>query len=110
LANELGVPVTVCHLPPGTSERNNIEHRTFSFITMNWRGKPLVDHVNIVCLIAATKTAAGLRVSCRLDRLSYGKGRTVTNAEISTIKLHPHVFHGRWNDTIKPLDSQWRNS
>jgi len=110
LANELRVPVTVCHLPPGTSKWNKIEHRMFSFITMNWRGKPLVDHVTIVSLIAATKTAGGLQVSCRLDRRSYEKGRTVTDAEVSSINLHPHAFHGEWNYTIEPNDSQWRNS
>jgi len=110
LANELRFPITVCHLPPGTSKWNKIEHRLFSFITMNWRGKPLVDHSTIVSLIGATKTTTGLTVSCRLDPRTYEKGRKVSDAQMKTINLHPHDFHGEWNYTIKPFDSEWAKS
>jgi transposase len=109
LANELGFPVTVCHLPPGTSKWNKIEHRLFSFITMNWRGKPLVDYKTIISLIAATSTTTGLQVRCQLDHRTYEKGRKVSDAEMKTINLHSHDFHGDWNYTIKPNIQQHDN-
>jgi hypothetical protein len=102
LADELGIPVTVCHFPPGTSKWNKIEHRLFSFITMNWRGKPLRTYQTIVNLIASTTTEAGLRVRARLDDSHYQKGRKVTDAEMKSINLRPHSFHGDWNYTISP--------
>lgn len=102
LANELGIPITVCHLPPGTSKWNKIEHRLFSFITMNWRGKPMVDYQTIVNLIAATKTTTGLTVQCKLDQNSYEKGVKVSDKEMSRVNLQPHDFHGEWNYTIWP--------
>ena len=102
LADELGVPITVCHLPPGTSKWNKIEHRLFSFITGNWRGKPLVSHQVIVQLIAATTTKAGLKVRCELDPNTYPCGIKVSDAEITTINLTRHDFHGEWNYTISP--------
>ena len=102
LANELGIPVTVCHFPPGTSKWNKIEHRLFSFITMNWRGKPLRTYQTIVNLIAATTTETGLDVRSELDDSCYKKGRKVTDAEMSSIKLRRHRFHGEWNYTISP--------
>ncbi|MCP4591275.1 MAG: ISAzo13 family transposase [bacterium] len=101
-ADELGVPITVCHLPPGTSKWNKIEHRLFSFIAMNWRGRPLVDYQTIVKLISATKTDQGLEVQCELDETVYPKGRKVSDAEMKTIRLQPHDFHGEWNYTIHP--------
>jgi hypothetical protein len=79
LADELGVPITVCHLPPGTSKWNRIEHRLFSFITGNWRGKPLVSHQVIVQLIAATTTTTGLKVRCELDPNAYPAGIKVSD-------------------------------
>src|SRR5262245_4307702 len=79
LANQCQMPITVCHLPPGTSKWNKIEHRLFSFITQNWRGKPLVTHQVIVELISATTTKGGLRVECRLDERTYAKGRRVSD-------------------------------
>jgi len=109
LVNELGFPITVCHLPPGTSKWNKIEHRLFSHITMNWRGKPLIDYQTIISLISATTAAKGLEVQCRLDDGTYEKGRKVSDAEMKTINLHPHEFHGEWNYTIKAHDSEWRN-
>ena len=102
LADELDLAITVCHLPPGTSKWNKIEHRLFSFITQNWRGKPLVSHQVIVQLIAATTTTAGLKVRCELDANSYPAGIKVADAELATINLQRHLFHGEWNYTIAP--------
>lgn len=102
LADELRLPVTVCHLPPGTSKWNKIEHRLFSFITQNWRGKPLITHQVIVSLIAATTTRSGLAVRSRLDERRYAKSRRVSDAQLATVNLHPHRFHGEWNYTIHP--------
>lgn len=102
LANELDIEVTVCHLPPGTSKWNKIEHRLFSFITQNWRGRPLVSYQTIVQLIAATTTKAGLTVKSELDTNSYPKGIKVADADMEAINLHRHEFHGDWNYTIKP--------
>ncbi len=102
LADELGIPVTVCHFPPGTSKWNKIEHRLFSFITMNWRGKPLRSYQTIINLIAATTTATGLDVRCAMDDSYYQKGRKVTEAEIESINIRRHDFHGDWNYTISP--------
>jgi DNA-binding transcriptional MerR regulator len=102
LADALGFPITVCHLPPGTSKWNKIEHRLFSFITQNWRGKPLVTHQVIVSLIAATKTKKGLTVQSRLDERTYPKGRRISDSEFARVNLEPHPFHGEWNYTIHP--------
>ena len=102
LADELGLTITVCHLPPGTSKWNRIEHRLFSFITGNWRGKPLVSHQVIVQLIAATTTKAGLTVRCELDQNTYPAGIKVSDAEIEAVNLIRHDFHGEWNYTISP--------
>lgn len=102
LSNELGLPISVCHLPPGTSKWNKIEHRLFSFITQNWRGKPLVTHQVIVNLIAATTTEAGLRVRCELDKNVYPKGRKVTDVELAAVNIKLDPFHGEWNYTIRP--------
>jgi DNA-binding transcriptional ArsR family regulator len=102
LADELGLAITVCHLPPGTSKWNKIEHRLFSFITQNWRGKPLVSHQVIVQLIAATTTKAGLTVRCELDTSSYPAGIKVADADFDGINLQRHDFHGDWNYTIVP--------
>lgn len=105
LADELGVPITVCHLPPGTSKWNRIEHKLFSFITGNWRGKPLVSHQVIVQLIAATTTKTGLKVRCELDRNTYPAGVKVSDAEIEAVNLTRHEFHGEWNYTVSPNSS-----
>jgi len=102
LANECGLEITVCHLPPGTSKWNKIEHRLFSFITQNWRGRPLVSYQAIVQLIAATTTDNGLTVRSEIDTNSYPKGVKITDAEINAINLDRHDFHGEWNYTIKP--------
>lgn len=102
LADELGLAITVCHLPPGTSKWNKIEHRLFSFITQNWRGKPLVSHQVIVQLIAATTTKAGLTVRCEIDHNSYPAGIKVPDTDFDAINLQRHDFHGDWNYTIQP--------
>ena len=101
-ADETGLEVTVCHFPPGTSKWNKIEHRLFSHITMNWRGRPLVSHQVIVELIAATQTATGLEVEARLDTGNYPTKVKVTKEQMQRVRLHPHEFHGEWNYTIKP--------
>jgi hypothetical protein len=102
LADELGVPNAVCHLPPGTSKWNKIEHRLFSFISMNWRGKPLVSHQTIIKLISATRTNKGLTVQCELDDNEYDKGRKVTDAQMAALNLKRDRFHGEWNYTLYP--------
>jgi hypothetical protein len=102
LADELGIEITVCHVPPGTSKWNKIEHRLFSFITQNWRGKPLISYLVIVQLIASTTTDTGLTVACRLDDSDYAKGIKVTDAEMAALNIQPADFHGEWNYTIAP--------
>ncbi|MBU1743268.1 MAG: ISAzo13 family transposase [Proteobacteria bacterium] len=102
LADEFGHPIHVCHYPPGTSKWNKIEHRLFSFITQNWRGKPLYSHQVIVNLISATTTRTGLKVRSRLDESHYPKGRRVSDKELACVNLHPCEFHGEWNYSIHP--------
>jgi transposase len=100
LAAETGLEITVCHYPPGTSKWNKIEHRMFSFITMNWRGRPLTDIRTIVELIAATKTKTGLTVQARYDPEWYPTGVKVTDKEFAALPLTPHKWHGDWNYAI----------
>jgi transposase len=102
LADELGLAITVCHLPPGTSKWNKIEHRLFAWISQNWRGKPLVDYAMIVKLIAATSTEAGLTVECHLDTNTYPTGRKISDEQMSTLFLVADTFHGEWNYTLFP--------
>ena len=102
LANETGLAITLAHLPPGTSKWNRIEHRLFAFITMNWRGKPLVSHQVIVQLIGATTTETGLKVCCELDGNLYPKGVEVSDDELQAINITRDKFHGEWNYTIAP--------
>jgi hypothetical protein len=102
LATELGIPISVCHFPPGTSKWNKIEHRLFSFITQNWRGKPLVTHQVIVNLISATTTKTGLQVQAQLDDNSYPTKQKVSDDEFNAINIKRNAFHGDWNYTIHP--------
>ncbi|MGH7494725.1 MAG: ISAzo13 family transposase [bacterium] len=102
LANELKMPICVCHFPPGTSKWNKIEHRLFSFITQNWRGKPLRSFQAIVQLISTTATQTGLRVRAELDKNKYPKGVAVPEAELAAVNISRHEFHGEWNYTILP--------
>jgi len=105
LATEIGIPITVCHYPPGTSKWNKIEHRLFAHITMNWRGRPLTSHQVVIELIGATKTRTGLRVHAEADTNVYPTGIKVTNAEMAAIRpqLKPHEFHGEWNYTMNSV-------
>ena len=100
LAHATALDVTVCHFPPGTSKWNKIEHRLFSFITQNWRGRPLVSHEVIVNLIGSTKTRNGLSVQARLSRKKYKTGAKVSDEDFAQIKIRPKRFHGDWNYTI----------
>src|SRR6266446_3182742 len=101
-AAETGLVVTVCHLPPGTSKWNKIEHRLFSQITLNWRGRPLITHQVIVDLISNTTTATGLKVASELDEGKYPKGLTASNDELDALIIRPASFHGEWNYQIRP--------
>ena len=102
LADETGLSIRVFHFPPGTSKWNKVEHRLFSFISSNWRGEPLRDYETVVHLISRTRTAKGLKVSCRLDRRKYPTGRKVTDEEMLNVKLERNTFHGDWNYIIHP--------
>jgi hypothetical protein len=102
LADELGLKLFVCHFPPGTSKWNKIEHRLFSFITQNWRGRPLVSHQAIVNLIASTTTRAGLTVKAALDTHHYETKVKVSDEQLSRLRLTRHAFHGEWNYTLSP--------
>ena len=102
LADETGLEIAVCHFPPGTSKWNKIEHRLFSAITQNWRGKPLVSHEVVVNLIGATTTTTGLTVRSELDPNHYPAGRVVTDDELSTIHIRRDAFHGDWNYALLP--------
>jgi len=102
LANELGIDIVVSHLPPGTSKWNKIEHRLFSFISQNWRAKPLVSYRVIVELISATTTKTGLTVRCELDAGQYPSGIVVSDEQMAAINIKRDAFHGEWNYTISP--------
>ena len=104
-AADTGLHVTVCHLPPGTSKWNKIEHRLFSQITMNWRGRPLQTHQIIVELISSTTTATGLTVHCTLDTGQYPTGITYSAKDVAALPLQRHDFHGEWNYTLHPSDT-----
>ena len=101
-ATETGLTITVCHLPPGTSKWNKIEHRLFSQITLNWRGRPLTSHQIIVDLIGATSTATGLTVRAELDTGTYPTGIRYTKAQVDALPITRHDFHGEWNYTFSP--------
>lgn len=102
LADELGLRLHVCHFPPGTSKWNRIEHRLFSFITQNWRGRPLVSHQTVVSLIAGTTTRTGLLVKAALDTNRYDTAIKVTDEQLDRLRLTPHPFHGDWNYRLTP--------
>jgi hypothetical protein len=105
LADQTGLALAVCHFPPGTSKWNKVEHRLFSFISSNWRGEPLRDYETAVRLIAATTTAKGLKVTCRLDHRQYPVGRRITDEEMALVHLKPDTFHGEWNYMILPSNN-----
>jgi len=101
-ADELQLPITVCHYPPGTSKWNKVEHRLFSFISLNWRGQPLLNFETVVKLIGGTRTRTGLTVKALLDTRDYPTGRTVTDQQVSGLRLTRHAFHPDWNYTLLP--------
>jgi transposase len=105
LADETGLEISVCHFPPGTSKWNKIEHRLFSQITMNWRGKPLTSYEVVVNLIAATTTSKGLKVKCILDTNKYPKGIKIEKKQVEELDIIRDEFHGEWNYTFKPRNS-----
>ena len=105
LANQTGLAISVCHFPPGTSKWNKIEHRLFSFISMNWRAKPLISRQVVIDLINATTTRTGLEVYARLDERTYPKAIKVTDAQLAAVKLQGNPFHPEWNYTIVPSDN-----
>lgn len=102
LSDETGLTITVCHFPPGTSKWNKIEHRLFCYISMNWKGKPLINLQTIVNLIGATKTRSGLKVYAILDKHQYSSGIKISDEEMEQLNIIYHEFHGDWNYTIKP--------
>ena len=102
LADDLGLEVTVCHYPPGTSKWNKIEHRMFSFISLHWKGEPLVSYETIINLISTTRTQTGLRIRARLDRRSYEAGVTISDDDMRQLSLQPHAVHPQWNYTVRP--------
>jgi len=102
LADEIRKEISVSHFPPGTSKWNKIEHRLFSYITMNWRARPLTNIQLVVDLISSTKTSKGLKVKSKLDSTEYKKGIKISNEELGKINLLKDDFHGEWNYTIKP--------
>ena len=102
LATETGLEISVCHLPPGTSKWNKVEHRLFSFISMNWRARPLTSYEVVLNLIAATTTTTGLHVSARLDENTYPIGIEIDAQHTAALRIHPDGFHGEWNYTIPP--------
>ena len=106
LANATGLTIQMCHYPPGTSKWNKIEHRLFSFITQNWRAKPLVTHETVINLIANTKTQTGLIVNAALDQTRYPLGQTATDRQLKSLKITPAEFHGEWNYQVAPT-IQW---
>jgi transposase len=101
-ADATGLSITVCHFPPGTSKWNKIEHRMFSEITKNWRGRPLESHETIVSLIGETRTATGLQIRAALDENTYPTGRKVSKEQLARLQLEPAAFHGEWNYTLRP--------
>ena len=102
LANELEMKIVVCHFPPGTSKWNKIEHRMFSYISKNWRGKPLISHEVIIKLIGSTTTKKGLKIEAQLDQNTYPTGKKVSDEEMESIHLQRADFHGEWNYMIAP--------
>jgi len=102
LADRLGIAITVCHYPPGTSKWNKVEHRLFSFISMNWRGRPLLSYETVVNLIGATTTKSGLGVKALLDTREYEPGQKITDDAMHKLRVQPHKFHGDWNYTVQP--------
>jgi len=105
LVNQIGMPITVCHYPPGTSKWNRIEHRMFSFISMNWKGKPLVNYETVIKLIGSTKTKNGLKVVVSEDKNKYPTGAKFSDENLSKVYLEPNSLHPKWNYTLLPYSN-----
>jgi hypothetical protein len=105
-SDEFGLEVTTCHYPPGTSKWNKIEHRMFSFISLNWQGKPLVTYDTVLNLIGGTRTTKGLSIKTRLDKHQYELGQKVTDAEMEQLRIQYHKMHPKWNYTIRPHERE----
>lgn len=106
LSDEFNVTITVCHYPPGTSKWNKIEHRMFSFISMNWKGEPLINYETIVNMVGATTTKSGLKIKARLDKNKDGTGIKVSDKEMKELKIQHHQLHPEWNYTIFPRENK----
>ncbi len=102
MADQIQIPITVCHYPPGTSKWNKIEHRLFSYISLNWRGEPLINYETIINLIGGTKTRTGLKVKAVLDTSEYETGIKVSDEQLNQVQLRRHKVHPAWNYTISP--------
>ena len=102
LSDQIALEITVCHYPPGTSKWNKIEHRMFSFISMNWKGQPLASFETVINLISATKTRAGLNIRAVLDESHYEKGLSITDEEMQKLRLRKHEHNPQWNYTLCP--------
>ncbi len=102
LVNEIGIPITVCHYPPGTSKWNPIEHKMLSYISIDWRGKPLRTFDDAVNYIRATTTKTGLTIGADINPNTYEKGIKISNAQLRAVNIKKHDFHGEWNYTISP--------
>ena len=109
LSDQLNLQVTVCHYPPGTSKWNKIEHRLFSFVSMNWKGRPLVSYEAVVNLIGHTTTKTGLKVKAVLDTNEYETGVKVADREMKVLRLKRHSFHGDWNYTLQSRVTRQRS-
>ena len=105
-SNETGLIISVCHFPPGTSKWNKIEHRLFSVITQNWRGRPLINLETVVNLIDNSKTSTGLKIQCVVDRNMYPTGVKISNEQMNQLCIHENDFHGNWNYTITPKEKE----
>ena len=105
LSNEMGIEIHICHFPPGTSKWNKIEHRMFSYISKNWRGRPLQDLATIVNLIGATTTTKGLKINCALDTCPYPSGIKIPDKDFAAISISRNDSHGEWNYSISPRNS-----
>ena len=106
LSDELNIPIIVCHFPPGTSKWNKIEHRMFSAISMNWRGRPLINHEVIINLIASTTNKSGLEIKAELDKNKYEKGIKITDNQLADVNIRYHKINQKWNYTIFPSNLQ----
>ncbi|MDY0223434.1 MAG: ISAzo13 family transposase, partial [Desulfobacterium sp.] len=110
LSNELGLKIHVCHFPPGTSKWNKIEHQMFSFMSKNWRGRPLDSLSTIVNLIAGTTTKKGLKIKAEIDPTEYNTGIKISDQEMATLNIIRDDFHGEWNYTIMPHEVGFHNT